>query len=91
MKQSNALITQPGNKSDVAFEILTAVAMKIINLLKYCSVYSRCYATIVRLAFISDHFPGNGSVNTFPRQWLRMQRRKRGVAYAVRAKENRGN
>jgi hypothetical protein len=86
MKQTNALITQSVNKSHVSFEILTAVAMKIINFLKYCSVYSRCYAVIVRLTFISDPFLGNGSVNTFPRQWLRMQRKKRGVFYAVRAK-----
>jgi hypothetical protein len=34
-----------------------------------------------------DPFLGNGSVNTFPRQRLLMQRGKRGVAYAVRAEE----
>jgi hypothetical protein len=46
-------------------------------------VYIRCYATIVRLAVISDPFLDNDSVNTFPRQQLRMQR----VIYAVREKE----
>jgi hypothetical protein len=40
---------------------------------QYCSVYSRCYATIVRWTVISDPFLGNGSVNTFPLQRLRMQ------------------
>jgi hypothetical protein len=43
---------------------------------KYCSVYSRCYATIVRWAVISEPFLGNGSVNTSPRQRLRIQRGK---------------
>jgi hypothetical protein len=53
----------------------------------YYSVYSRHYATIVRWAVISDPFLGNGSVNTFPRQPLRIQWRKRAVVYAVRAEE----
>jgi hypothetical protein len=50
----------------------------------YCSVYSRYYAAIVKWAVISDPFLRNGSVNTFPRQRLCMQR---GVVYAVRAEE----
>jgi hypothetical protein len=49
---------------------------------KYYSAYSRCYATIVRWAVISDPFLGNGTVNTFP--W---QRGKWSVAYAVSAVE----
>lgn len=32
------------------------------NKLKYCSVYSHCYATTVRWAVIPDQFVGNGSV-----------------------------
>jgi hypothetical protein len=37
-------------------------------------MYSRCYATIVRWAVILDPFLGNSPVNTFPRQWLHIQR-----------------
>jgi hypothetical protein len=48
---------------------------------------SRCYAIIVRLAVILATFLSNGLVNTFLRQRLRMQRWRRGVAYAVRAEE----
>jgi type II secretory ATPase GspE/PulE/Tfp pilus assembly ATPase PilB-like protein len=32
-------------------------------------------------------FLGNGSVNTFPRQWLRMQKVKLGVVYAIHAQK----
>jgi hypothetical protein len=39
----------------------------------YCSIYSHCYAMIVRQAVISDPLLGNGSVNTFPQQELHMQ------------------
>jgi hypothetical protein len=53
----------------------------------FINVYSRCYATILRWSVISDPFPGNGSVNTFPQQRLHMQRWKRGVVYAVRDEE----
>jgi hypothetical protein len=59
-----------------------ATSNTITELSKYCSVYSRCYATIVRWTVISETFLGNGSVNTLPRQ-----RGKRGIVYAVRAKE----
>jgi hypothetical protein len=45
---------------------------------------SRCWATIMRSAIKSGLFLGNGSVNKFPQQWLRMQRGKR-IFYAVRA------
>jgi hypothetical protein len=34
-----------------------------------------------------DPFLGNGSVNMFPLQGLRMQWGKRGIAYEVRAEE----
>jgi hypothetical protein len=54
---------------------------------RYCSAYSRFYAEIVRRAVISDPFLSNDTVNNFPRQRLRMQRGKRGIAYAVRAVE----
>jgi hypothetical protein len=53
----------------------------------YCSVYSRCYATIVRRSVISDSFLGNSSINMFPWQRSRKQRGKRYVVYAVRAQE----
>jgi hypothetical protein len=55
---------------------------------KYCSVYSRCYATILRWAVISEMFLGNGSVNTSPWQRLRIQWGKRCAIYAVRAEES---
>jgi hypothetical protein len=45
------------------------------------------YATNVKWEVISHPFLGNGSVNTFPRQRLCMQRGKRGVVYAVRVEE----
>jgi hypothetical protein len=45
--------------------------------LQYCSIYSHCYTTIVRWAVISDPFLGNGLVNTFLQQRLRMQWGKR--------------
>lgn len=51
----------------------------------YCSVYSRCYATVM-----SDPFLGNGLVKTLPWQRLHMQRRKRCIVYAVRAEEKTG-
>jgi hypothetical protein len=54
----------------------------------YCSVYSCWYATIVTWAVTSNPFLGNGSVNTFPRERLRMQRGKRGVVYAIRAAQS---
>jgi hypothetical protein len=46
---------------------------------------SRSYAMIVRWAVTLDPFLGNDSVNTFPRQRIRIQWGKWGVAYAVRA------
>jgi hypothetical protein len=70
-----------------AFQLLTTVAMKIINLLEYYSVYIRCYAAILRLMFISDLFLDNATVNTFPPQRLLLQGRKLGVVYTVRAEE----
>lgn len=54
----------------------------------YCSMCSRCYATIVRWAVLSEPFLDKGSLNTFPRQWLRIERGKRSVVYAVRAEES---
>lgn len=50
-------------------------------------VYSRCYATIVVWAVISDPFLGSGLINSFPRQRLRMQWRKCDVFYTVHAEE----
>jgi hypothetical protein len=41
----------------------------------------------MKWAVISDPFLGNGSVNTFPWQWLHMQRGKQGVLYAVCTKQ----
>jgi hypothetical protein len=42
---------------------------------------------ILKLAVILDPFLGKSSVNMCPREWLRIQRVERGVAYAVRAVE----
>jgi hypothetical protein len=50
-------------------------------------MYSRCYVTIVRWAVIADPSLGNGLVNTFLLQRLRMQWGKRYVVYAVRAEK----
>jgi hypothetical protein len=55
-----------------------------------------CIAVAMLWAVISDPFLGHGSVNTFPRQRLRMQREKWDVVYAVPAmelskKDNWGN
>jgi hypothetical protein len=66
---------------------------------EHCGIYNRCWAktskqtTGQQPSLCNDRemsgyirpFLDNGLVNTFPRQWLHLQRGKRHVVYAVRA------
>jgi hypothetical protein len=53
------------NKSLVSMYIIFTVYV-LLTVHMYCSVKSRCYATIARWADIPWPFLGSSSVNTFP-------------------------